>query len=630
MSFRTFLPLSNSPGSSENSEKPTRGFEIHSLLGLKKYVIRYQFGITLSFILVLTTNCILLISPKILKWAIDDLGGNLSARPKVLQWAIDMWVIDDLTQAMTPRKILFYAVLIFMVALIAGIIRFAQRRTIHGIARRIEYHLRKDFFAHLQKLSANYYNNVRTGDLMTRATSDMNAVRMVLSSAIMYTADAIVFFFLALIIMLQIDVSLTLLALLPYPVLAVLIRQLGKRVHKCYEDIQESYSTLNTKVQENLSGVRVVKAYTLENGEVERFREHNQDFVERNRERIRLTTFFFPLFRVLPGFGAVILLWVGGLHVINGEITLGDFVSFNAYLTMLIRPMVTLGFIVNTFERGAASMERINKIFDEKPEIYDDEDVRDDIKTVQGEIEFRELTFAYPDSPPVLKNINLKIPSGATVAIVGPTGCGKTTLVNLLARIYQAGRGTLFVDGVDIHDIPVKTLRSNIGFIQQEPFLFSDLLRNNIAYGNENASEVQIKEASHAADLLTQIEEFPDGLQTFLGERGVTISGGQKQRTALARAILISPNILVLDDAFASVDTHTENTILTHLKDIMADRTTILISHRISTVKSADLIVVLKDGEIVERGTHEELLVQNGIYANIHEKQLLQEELDEL
>ena len=606
------------------------GFEIHSLLGLKKYVIRYQFGITLSFILVLTTNCILLISPKILKWAIDDLGGNLSARPKLLQWAIDIFVIGDPRGVMTPRKILFYAVLIFTIALVAGIIRFAQRRTIHGIARRIEYHLRKDFFAHLQKLSANYYNNVRTGDLMTRATSDMNAVRMVLSSAIMYTADAIVFFFLALIIMLQIDVSLTLLALLPYPVLAVLIRQLGKRVHKCYEDIQESYSTLNTKVQENLSGVRVVKAYTLENGEVERFREHNQDFVERNRERIRLTTFFFPLFRVLPGFGAVILLWVGGLHVINGEITLGDFVSFNAYLTMLIRPMVTLGFIVNTFERGAASMERINKIFDEKPEIYDSENVRDDIKTVQGEIELRNLTFAYPDSPPVLRNINLKIPGGTTVAIVGPTGSGKTTLVSLLARIYQAERGALFVDGVDIHDIPLRTLRSNIGFIQQEPFLFSDLLKNNIAYGSENVSDVQIKEAAHAADLLAQIEEFPDGLETFLGERGVTISGGQKQRTALARAILISPNILILDDAFASVDTHTEDTILTHLKSIMVDRTTILISHRISTVKSANLIVVLKDGEIVERGTHEELLVQNGIYANIHEKQLLQEELDEL
>ena len=554
----------------------------------------------------------------------------MSARPKLLQWAIDIFVIGDLTGAMTPRKILFYAVLIFMVALIAGIIRFAQRRTIHGIARRIEYHLRKDFFAHLQKLSANYYNNVRTGDLMTRATSDMNAVRMVLSSAIMYTADAIVFFFLALIIMLQIDVSLTLLALLPYPVLAVLIRQLGKRVHKCYEDIQESYSTLNTKVQENLSGVRVVKAYTLENGEVERFREHNQDFVERNRERIRLITFFFPLFRVLPGFGAVILLWVGGLHVINGKITLGDFVSFNAYLTMLIRPMVTLGFIVNTFERGAASMERINKIFDEKPEIYDSENVRDDIKTVQGEIELRNLTFAYPDSPPVLRNINLKIPGGTTVAIVGPTGSGKTTLVSLLARIYQAERGALFVDGVDIHDIPLRTLRSNIGFIQQEPFLFSDLLKNNIAYGSENVSDVQIKEAAHAADLLAQIEEFPDGLETFLGERGVTISGGQKQRTALARAILISPNILILDDAFASVDTHTEDTILTHLKSIMADRTTILISHRISTVKSANLIVVLKDGEIVERGTHEELLVQNGIYANIHEKQLLQEELEEL
>ena len=557
------------------------------------------------------------------------MGDKLPIRPKYLQWAIDLWVIDDSIPGITPRKVLFYAVLIFTVALVAGVIRFAQRRTIHGIARRIEYHLRRDFFAHLQTLSANYYNNVRTGDLMTRATSDMNAVRMVLSSAVMYTADAIVFFFLALIIMLQIDVSLTLLVLIPYPVLAVLIRELAKRVHKCYEDIQEAYSTLNTKVQENLSGVRVVKAYTLEEGEVERFREHNQDFVERNRERIRLTTFFFPLFRVLPGLGGVILLWVGGLHVINGKITLGDFVSFSAYLGMLIRPMITLGFIVNTFERGAASMERINKILDEKPEIYDDEDVREDIKAIRGEIELRNLTFAYPDSPPVLKNIDLKIPSGATVAIVGPTGCGKTTLVNLLARIYQAERGTLFIDGVDIHDIPLKTLRSNIGFIQQEPFLFSDLLKNNIAYGSENASEVQIKEAAHAADLLTQIEEFPDGLETFLGERGVTISGGQKQRTALARAILVNPNILVLDDAFASVDTHTEDTILTHLKSIMADRTTILISHRISTVKSADLIVVLKDGEIVERGTHEELLEHRGIYANIHEKQLLQEELDE-
>ena len=498
------------------------------------------------------------------------------------------------------------------------------------MARRVEYHMRNDFFTHLQKLSAAYYNDVRTGDLMARATSDMNAVRMVLSSAISYTADAIVFFALALIIMLRIDAKLTLLAVLPYPILAVLIRELGRRVHKHYEHIQEAFSTMNTKVQENLSGVRVVKAYTLEESELDDFQQLNQNFVERNRARIRLITFFFPLFRFLPGIGVVVLLWLGGIHVVEGKITLGDFVSFNAYLMMLIRPMITFGFVVNSFERGAASMERISKILDEQPEIYDGETVRRDIKAIRGEVELKNLNFAYADGPPVLKNINLKIERGMTVAIVGATGSGKSTLVNLIPRIYQTERGMIFMDGVDIHDISLDVLRSHIGFVEQEPFLFSDLLRNNIAYGVENASEVGLKEVSHAADLLAQIEEFPDGLDTFLGERGITISGGQKQRTALARGIMIHPQILILDDAFASVDTHTEDTILTRLKEIMEDCTTILISHRISTVKSADLILVLEDGEIVERGTHEDLLRHNGIYARIHEKQLLQEELAEL
>lgn len=545
--------------------------------------------------------------------------------PKILKL-----VFDDLERSIAPRKVLFYAFLIFGVALGGGAILFAQRRIINGVARRIEYHLRSDFFTHLQKLSAAYYNNVGTGDLMARATSDMNAVRMVLSNAIMFAADGVVFFAMALVIMLDIDATLTLLAVLPYPILALMIRELGKRIYNSYERIQESYSAMNTKVQENLSGVRVVKAYTLEMSEIEKFRQLNEEFVERNRAQIRLVTVFFPLFRFLPGIGYVALLWLGGTHVIQGKITFGDFVSFLAYLIILVRPMIRLGFVVNAFERGAASMERISKILDQQPDIFDDENVRRNIETIQGSIEFRNLNFAYPDGTPVLKDLNLKIDRGKTVAIVGPTGCGKTTLVNLIPRIYEAGRGTIFIDGVDLQDIPVQVLRSNIGFVEQEPFLFSGTLRKNIAYGAENASEVEVQRVVHTTDLQAQIEEFPEGLDTYLGERGITISGGQRQRSALARAITIHPKILIMDSAFANVDTHTEDTILNRLNDVIADRTTIIISHRISTVKSADLIVVMQDGEIVERGTHDTLLKRNGMYARIHEKQLLQEELDTL
>ncbi len=541
------------------------------------------------------------------------------------------YVVDDLNQGrdqITREKILRYALLILGVALVGGLFRFGQRSLIGSVARHIEYELRGDFFKHLQKMQKSYFEQVDTGDLMSRATNDLDAVHRLLGFAIIYIADATVFFGFALVIMLRIDVTLTMLALIPYPILAVLVQFISKSLHNNFERIQEGFSKMNTKVQENLSGVRVVRAYTLERSEIEEFDRQNLNFVNLNRVFIGLEAIFFPIFRLLPGIGAIVLLWLGGLHVIQGKIMLGDFVAFNAYLAMLIRPVIMLGFIVNRFAQGTASIDRINLILNQKPEICDEEGVDEKITELNGEIEFRHLTFAYSDSSPVLKDINFKIDSGSTVAIVGATGAGKTTLVGLIPRIYQPERGSVFIDGTDIRDIPLETLRTSIGMVQQEPFLFSDLLKNNIAYGADSATETEIEVAAHNADLLSQIDEFPNRFDTHVGERGKTLSGGQKQRTAIARAVMTPPKILILDDAFANVDTHTEDTILDRLKQVGSDCTTILISHRISTVKAADQIVVLHDGRIVETGTHQDLVSQNGIYANIQQKQLLKEEIE--
>ena len=542
------------------------------------------------------------------------------------------YVVDDLNQGrdqITREKVLLYALLILGVALVGGVFRFGQRSLIGSVARRIEYELRGDFFKHLQKMQKSYFDQMDTGDLMSRATNDLDAVHRLLGFAIIFIADATVFFGFALVIMLRIDVTLTMLALIPYPILAVLVQFISKSLHNNFERIQEGFSKMNTKVQENLSGVRVVRAYTLEQSEIEEFDRQNLNFVSLNQVFIRLEAIFFPIFRLLPGIGAIVLLWLGGLHVMQGKIMLGDFVAFNAYLSMLIRPVIMLGFIVNRFAQGTASIDRINLILNHKPEICDEEGVDEKITELNGEIEFRHLTFAYSNSSPVLKDINLKIDSGSTVAIVGATGAGKTTLVDLIPRIYQPERGSVFIDGIDTRDIPLKILRTSIGMVQQESFLFSDLLKNNIAYGADSATETEIEVAARNADLLSQIDEFPNQFDTHVGERGKTLSGGQRQRTAIARAIMTPPKILILDDAFASVDTHTEDTILDRLKQL-GNCTTILISHRISTVKAADQIVVLHDGRIVEVGTHQDLVSQNGIYANIHQKQLLKEEIESL
>ena len=558
--------------------------------------------------MVFLTNIAILVSPWLLKLLINDLEKNFAT--------------------ITQREITYYAAGLLGLALVAGVFRFGYRRLIGGLAVRIEYDLRNNLFQHLQKMSKSYFDDESTGDLMSRATNDLESIRRLIGFAIVFIVDSTVFFFMALVIMLQIDVKLTLLALLPYPLLAIVVQQMTGRLHDMYETIQEGFADMNTKVQENLLGARIVKAYNLERRELQDFDQRSQRFVDLNRVFYRLEAILFPLFRLLPGIGTIILLWVGGIHVMEDKITIGDFVAFTAYLAMLTRPMIMLGFIINRFAQGSASMDRIYAILDTPSLITDGPDVRHDISQIRGEVEFRNLTFSYPNLPPILKNINLKIPVGSTVAIIGSTGCGKSTLANLIPRIFNVEVGSLFIDGIDICQLPLKTLRSQIGVVQQEAFLFSDLLKNNIAFGVDVTSETEIKASAHSVDLLAQIDEFPDQLETFVGEKGKTLSGGQRQRTAIARAILTHPKILILDDAFASVDTHTEDTILQRLAQVMSNSTTIIISHRVSTVKSADLIVILEDGEIVERGTHLELLAHDSHYAKIHQRQLLVEEIE--
>ena len=558
--------------------------------------------------MVFLTNIAILVSPWLLKLLINDLEKNFAT--------------------ITQREVTYYAAGLLGLALVAGVFRFGYRRLIGGLAVRIEYDLRNNLFQHLQKMSKSYFDDESTGDLMSRATNDLESIRRLIGFAIVFIVDSTVFFFMALVIMLQIDVKLTLLALLPYPLLAIVVQQMTGRLHDMYETIQEGFADMNTKVQENLLGARIVKAYNLERRELQDFDQRSQRFVDLNRVFYRLEAILFPLFRLLPGIGTIILLWVGGIHVMEAKITIGDFVAFTAYLAMLTRPMIMLGFIINRFAQGSASMDRIYAILDTPSLITDGPDVRHDISQIRGEVEFRNLTFSYPNLPPILKNINLKIPVGSTVAIIGSTGCGKSTLANLIPRIFNVEVGSLFIDGIDICQLPLKTLRSQIGVVQQEAFLFSDLLKNNIAFGVDVTSETEIKASAHSVDLLAQIDEFPDQLETFVGEKGKTLSGGQRQRTAIARAILTHPKILILDDAFASVDTHTEDTILQRLAQVMSNSTTIIISHRVSTVKSADLIVILEDGEIVERGTHLELLAHDSHYAKIHQRQLLVEEIE--
>ncbi|MDP9269293.1 MAG: ABC transporter ATP-binding protein/permease [Acidobacteriota bacterium] len=537
--------------------------------------------------------------------------------------------IDALRVGVTRHNLAIFSELIVAIMLAKGIFQYLTRKILIGVSRDIEYDLRNDLFRHLESLSYSYYQRNRTGDIMARATNDLNAVRMLLGPAIMYSANTIVFTLAALFFMLHYSPRLTLWAFLPLPIVSVLLQYFGRKIHERFERIQAMFSDISAQVQENFSGARLIKAYAQEEPEIRAFETANKEYIARSLNLVRLMGMLWPTLELLPGLGQILVLWLGGREVLLHHMTVGGFVAFNLYMAMLTWPVIALGWVINIFQRGTASLGRINEILVEQPEIRDSS--ADLVPSpIVGEIEFRGLSVSY-GGVPVLKDINLRIPSGSSLAIVGPTGSGKTTLVSLIPRIHDApanGHPSVLIDGRPVSEYPLAHLRKNIGFVPQETFLFSDTIRENIAFGTDSAALEDVRRAAAGASIAPDIEEFPKQYETVVGERGITLSGGQKQRTAIARAIIRDPRILILDDALSSVDTYTEEKILDHLREVMTGRTTIFISHRVSTVRNADRIAVLHSGRIVEVGTHDELIARNGYYTELYNKQLLEEELE--
>jgi ATP-binding cassette, subfamily B, multidrug efflux pump len=575
-----------------------------SMRPLIPYLKRYRWGFVIGTVCIIVNN------------------GAWAGLPRVIGNAA-----QSLEGGVTRHKLLIFALQVLGLAAVRGIFLFLTRWVVIGISRDIEFDLRNDLFAHLETLSYSYYQRMRTGDIMARVTNDLNAVRMLLGPAIMYSANTLVFTTAALWFMMRNSPKLTFYAFLPLPVISIVIQYFGRRIHERFERIQAMFSDISARAQENFSGARLIRAYVQEEAEIASFEAANQEYVSRSLKLVRLMGMLWPTLELMLGLALVLVLWMGGREVLQGHMTIGSFTAFNIYMMQLTFPIIALGWVINIFQRGTASLIRLNEILQEQPEIKDDAEARD--RQVQGEIEFRGLSFEYGGKR-VLHDLNLRVPAGSSMAIVGPTGSGKTTLVNLIPRVYDAEPGMVLVDGRPIREFYLTSLRKSIGFVPQETFLFSDRIRENIALGMESATEQEIHDAAKAADVADDIKDFPEQYQTIVGERGITLSGGQKQRTALARALIRNPRILILDDALSSVDTHTEDKILNHLRDVMQGRTTIFISHRVSTVRNADRIAVLHDGRIVELGTHDELLALNGYYSDLYNKQLLEEELAEV
>ena len=575
-----------------------------SMRPLLPYLKRYRWGFVFGTFCVVMSN------------------GAWAGLPRVIGQAA-----QSLEGGVTSHKLLVFTMEVLALAAVRGIFLFLTRWVVIGISRDIEFDLRNDLFAHLETLSYSYYQRMRTGDIMARVTNDLNAVRMLMGPAIMYSANTLVFTAAALWFMVHNSPRLTLYAFLPLPVVSVTIQYFGRRIHERFERIQAMFSDISARAQENFSGARVVRAYVQEEAEIASFEGANQEYVARSLKLVRLMGMLWPTLELMLGLAMVLVLWMGGREVLAGRMQIGAFTAFNIYMMQLTFPIIALGWVVNIFQRGTASLVRLNEILQEQPAIKDESGAGD--HEVLGEIEFRGLNFEY-EGKSVLHNLNLRIPAGSSMAIVGPTGSGKSTLVSLIPRIYDAAPGMVLLDGRPIREFSLASLRSSIGFVPQETFLFSDRIRENIALGVESATDQEIHDAAEAANIAADIEGFPERYQTMVGERGITLSGGQKQRAAIARALIRNPRILILDDALSSVDTHTEDKILNHLREVMRGRTTIFISHRVSTVRNADRIAVLHDGKIVEQGTHDELLALNGYYSDLYNKQLLEEELAEV
>jgi ATP-binding cassette, subfamily B, multidrug efflux pump len=544
---------------------------------------------------------------------------------KVLIPVVIGHAIDDMQHGITESKVLFHALRLLLVAALSAIFLYICRQVIIGASREIEFDLRNDIFANLERQSPSYYHTHRTGDIMARTTNDLNAVRMLLGPAIMYSANTIVFTAAALPFMYRISPKLTFFAFVPLPMASILVQYFGARIHRRFERIQAMFSDISAKAQENFSGARLIRAFAQEEAEIASFETANLEYIKRSLYLVRLMAMLWPTLEFVLGLSLMITLLVGGHEVVSHRISVGQFTAFNVYMVQLTWPMIAVGWVVNLFQRGTASVVRIDELLKQQPSIADAPTATD--IPITGDIEFRNLTFAYPDAPPILHDINLTVPAGSSLAIVGPTGSGKSTLVSLIPRLHDAPPGTVLIHGQPIRNFTLFTLRKSIGFVPQETFLFSETIRQNIAFGRPDASLEQVEEAATIAHICTEILEFPKGFDTEVGERGLTLSGGQKQRTAIARAIIRDPKILILDDALASVDTYTEERILSGLKRVMEGRTTIFISHRISTARNADQIAVLVAGRIAELGTHDELLARNGYYTSLFEKQRLEEEL---